>query len=175
MIFINGLQRSGTNFAHNVYKDSVQYCYPYWKHDPKLEGIDPNSPKVFCIIKNPYTWIESICFRNPVDIVEWFPSHQLHDPKDHLGPHQINLKRLCTVYRLFYTSWLNYSKTKLIHYEDLLKKHQSITDVPYTNWNPDRINSYLNYEIHHLNRTHLDTINNTLGIDFIKRIGYPVK
>lgn len=51
MIFINGIQRSGKNFAHKVYKDSKDWIFPYWKHDPKLQGIDPDCAKVFCIIK----------------------------------------------------------------------------------------------------------------------------
>lgn len=174
MIFINGIQRSGTNFACKIHKNSSDYSFPYWKHDPKLEGIDPDCTKVFCIIKNPYTWVESICFRNPVDIVKWFPSQHLKDHKDHLGPHQINLKRLCITYKLFYASWLNYNKTKLIHYEQLLKTYRNIADVPYTDWNPDRIDQYLNYKTT-LPHAAINIITETLGEDFFNRIGYPTK
>jgi hypothetical protein len=95
---------------------------------------------------------------------------------EHLGPHQINLKRLCTVYKLFYTSWLNYDKTKLIHYEDLLKKHQNINGVPYSdNWDQSKINSYLNYEAPLLPKASIDIITETLGAEFFKRIKYPHK
>lgn len=38
MIFVNGLQRSGTNFSKMLFKNNVDYAYPYWKHE-NLVGL----------------------------------------------------------------------------------------------------------------------------------------
>jgi len=177
MIFVSGIQRSGTNFAHTIIENSVQACYPYFKHDPKLQDIDPECVKVFCIIKNPYTWVESICFRNEVDIVKWYPGLNLRDHEDYLGPFHINLKRLLIAYRLFYTSWLNYEKTKLIHYEDLLKKTNNTnfkTDHN-DNWDANRKKSYIHYQTTLLPNESKDIITNFLGQEFFKLIKYPIQ
>jgi hypothetical protein len=176
MVFINGLQRSGTNFAYKICEEqATEYCPPYWKHDIKIDSVDPDASSVHCIIKNPYTWVESVCFRNPVNIVEHFSSFDLLDLTDHLGPYQINLNRLCLVYKLFYSSWLTYPKTKLIHYEQLLEKNRSVRGVPWTDWDSNRVRSYLRYQTQHLNSNHISIINNNLGTDFIQKLGYQVK
>jgi hypothetical protein len=177
MIFINGIQRSGTNFACKIYGDkAIDSCYPYQKHDIKIDGVDPDASEVHCMIKNPYTWVESLCFRSQVDIVDHFPSFNLRDSTDHLGPNQINLHRLCLVYKLFYSSWLSYPKTKLIHYEQLLGKNRQIQEVPHSpDWTPDRARGYLRHQPQHLNSNHISIINNNLGTDFIQKLGYQVK
>ena len=178
MIFVNGLQRSGTNFAKLQFKNSVDYCWPYWKHDLKTQDVQPmDCSAVKCIIKNPYTWVESICFRNPVDIIQWFSGLHLYDQKDYLGPHKINLIKLISLYSFFYTSWMAYEKTKLIKYEDLLVLSSVKVDtVDYsTDWDPSRRKSYLKYETTLLNRNDINTINETLGKEFFKKINYPMK
>jgi hypothetical protein len=172
MIFINGIQRSGTNFAHTIYEGSEQYCHPYWKHDPKMEGIDPKCDRVICIIKHPITWVESICFRNQVDIVKWFPGRQLRNETDYLGPFKINLHQLINTYKLFYTSWLNYDKTELVHYEDLLVKHQ-IDKIPMSeNWDPKRKAQYVKHKAPLVPQESKDYINKQLGDNFLNLIGY---
>jgi hypothetical protein len=176
MIFVNGIQRSGTNFVKKLYPGSIDYIKPYYKHDPKMEGIDPECDKVLCVVKNPYTWVESICFRNEVDIVKWFPSYILRDAEDYLGPFNINLPRLLTVYKCFYTSWLNYEKTKLVRYEDVLVKNRNVSDVPMSdNWDPVKIRSYLKYEAPLLPDKAKSVITKNLGQEFFDRIGYPTK
>lgn len=172
MIFVNGLQRSGTNFAHQIYQGSVQWCMPYWKHDPKMEGIDPPCDKVVCIIKNPYTWVESICFRNQVDIVQWFPSYRLRDQNDFLGPFNINLIRLVRLYKCFYTSWLNYDKTELVHYEDLLLLNK-IDRVPMSDdWDESRKAQYINGLAPLVPQKAKKIITDQLGQKFFDKIGY---
>lgn len=176
MIFLNGLQRTGTNFAETFYQDAITWCNPYWKHDPKLEGIEPEgADKVICIIKNPYTWVESICFRNQVDIVKWFPSRHLRDNKHYLGPFNINLQRLLEVYYIFYTTWLNYEKTELVHYEDLLLR-KNVGLVPMSHdWDPNRKKQYLKYEAPLIPQPAKDFISRYLKEDFFDKIRYPIK
>ena len=177
MIFVNGLQRSGTNFAKSLYNNAKDYCHPYWKHNLKYESIDPDCEKVYCIIKNPYTWVESICFRDEADIVASFQFLcQLRDENDYLGPFKINLQKLCTVYKTFYTTWLAYDKTELIHYESLLIDNNIHKIVPQGhNWDPKRYRTYLRYEAPLVPQEAKNIITETLGQDFFKKIGYEPK
>ena len=176
MIFINGIQRSGTNFAASLIENCEQYCWPYWKHDFKIQSVDPECDKVICVIKNPYTWVESICFRDCVDIVNWFPSHHLAKGDDVLGPFNINITRLISVYKLFYISWMNYNKTELFHYEDLLNNKNIHLKVDQGhNWDPKRAKSYLKYEAPLVPQEAKNIITETLGKEFFQRIGYPMK
>lgn len=176
-VFIVGIQRSGTNFARfNCFPGSVDVCDDYHKHCIKNEDV--SCEKVFCIVKNPYMWIESICFRNCVDIITYFPDYHLYDEKNYLGPFKINLVRLLHLYKDFYTSWINYEKTRIIQYEKLLVENSSKINhlVPEsTNWNKRRIKNYLNYNTTLLSDDNIKTITNVLGHDFITKIGYPVK
>lgn len=182
MIFINGLQRSGTNFAKMLFANSVDYTYPYWKHDFKLEGIDPQCDKVICIIKNPYTWVESICFRDCVDIVSFHGQHHLHHRFDwdntlhFIGNFNINLPRLCDVYKLFYTSWLNFKKTELVHYEGLINNNNIHIKISQGhNWDPSRADQYKKYEAPLISREYKDIINNKLGKEFFNLIKYEMQ
>ena len=179
MIFVNGLQRTGTNFATSLFDNCTNWCWPYWKHTIKYESIDPKCDKVYCIIKNPYSWIESICVRDCVDIIAMYGhTYKLQDQNNHFGKFQLNVQRLCWVYKLFYTSWLNYEKTELIKYEDLLIKHKNSTNtlVPQSGkWDPKRIKPYLKYEAPLVPIPVKNIISKTLGKEFFDLIGYSIK
>lgn len=182
MIFVNGIQRSGTNFVKSLFKDSTDFVYPYWKHHAKLEGINPNCDRVICIIKNPYTWVESICFRDCVDIISYYSSYYLiykmPEDKSHefIGEFNIHLPRLCQIYKLFYMSWLNYKKTELIHYEDLLTDDNIHIIVPQGHdWVPSRAEQYKKYEAPLITREYKDIINNVLGEEFFNLIKYQMQ
>src|SRR6056300_732279 len=175
MILLNGLQRSGTNFATSIFSNVTDCVHPYHKHSIRDETIPVNCHKVFCIIKNPYTWVESICFRNQVDIKKYFPFYKLHNEKDYLGPHHINLKELCRLYQDFYMSWITLDKTKLIHYEDLLIKYRR-KNIPYnSDWDTARTKTYLKYNAPLVTQEAKNVITNTLGKEFFNLIGYPIK
>ena len=72
-IFVNGIQRSGTNYVRQLLQANTDHevherVSQYWKHDA-FNGTNPECDSIVCVIKNPYTWVESICFRNCVDII----------------------------------------------------------------------------------------------------------
>lgn len=182
--FICGLQRSGTNLLQALLPNAVSYAYPYWKHTIKYEGTDPDVDQVICVIKNPYTWAESILFRNPVDIHLMYYEHHLlesrewhkDNPDDFVGPYHIHLPRLCMIYYFFYTAWMAYNKTQLIHYESLLNDETVHMSVPENqNWDPVRAQDYATYQTHYLNHAQIQQITNSLGKEFFEKIGYPVK
>jgi len=187
-IFVNGIQRTGTNYTRELLQINTdyevnEYQPPYWKHDT-FSGIIPECDLIYCVIKNPYTWIESICFRNCVDIIEKNP--HLYNNKDYLGPFKINLIEACKLYKTFYSSWIKYG-VKLIHYEDLLNEsylkellNKEKVIIPQKvnfshNFKYDYIEYYKNYQLFHLNDNHINVINEILGNDFLEIIGYTKK
>lgn len=78
--FVNGLQRSGTNYLQKLIGDNfieVSHCNSSkvdgaWKHNvsitQELFSKAKAEPNYFLLIyKNPYTWLESICLRTNID------------------------------------------------------------------------------------------------------------
>ena len=129
--FIFGLQRSGTNFleqimTRNFGANKQNRNNACWKHniDPP-EGWQSQRP-TFIIYKNPYTWIESICFRNTVDWIKRQKKYPANEGPDELrlGPQHINIKNLALTYKHFHDSWIPKNEDNknimVIRYEDLL-------------------------------------------------------
>lgn len=129
--YIFGLQRSGTNFLADLIK--LKYSNrpinnkEFWKHSVVPPNIENKTPLVL-IHKNPYTWIESLCFRNKVD---WIKSQKDYDPlieEDEAliaGNNQFSVRVLAHAYNDFYTNWHERIKTAnahIIKYEDLLEQ-----------------------------------------------------
>ena len=200
-IFVNGIQRSGTNYVTTLLKDNsnleiVEYDQSgYWKHDiwgKPTDGILHNHfqcKQIITVLKNPYTWVESICFRNQVDIVEWFPQYNLRDENDYLGEWRINLRRLLTLYRDWYESWYEIDTIK-VQYEKLLDKRDikrflgkeldietkgiKLRDkVPYSDKiDKTRIEEYKQSKLKHLNQDHINIINEYIGEKLITKLGY---
>jgi len=200
-VFLNGLQRTGTNYVLKLFrqnlpnvefKDDTHHPY-YHKHNLynfKNPFTDKYPDKILTIIKHPYSWVESICFRNCVDIKRWFPNYYLHNTQDYCGPFQINLKNLCKLYYDFYDTWLKTQQITLIQYERTLTqkdiqreifklfniKPKQIT-LPKTIPQSDdfvyeRKEIYRNYRTQHLNDSQKQIIKECLSKDFLNRIKY---
>lgn len=143
--FLCGLQRSGTNLTEtimskNYLADSARYgpegLGSHWKHSlivPEEILYD----NVVIIHKNPYTWIESISFRDPVDFKSsqrMFPADQVHEDPDYMIGAKYSIKRksfnlinLAKTWNAFHTNWVLNSNLEgknvaIIKYEDLLDK-----------------------------------------------------
>lgn len=199
-IFINGLQRTGTNYALALFKANVpnttftNYFSGHWKHDFYRGHFLNNPPnKILTIIKHPYSWVESICFRNCIDIISYFPNYYLHNPKDHCGPFSINLKNLCKLYEDWYSIWLNVPQVTLLQYEKLLTqrdiqreifKHFNIKPKQITiphivpqsyDFVPERKEIYRNTKTQYLNHKEKQIIKNCFSKDFLKKINYNLK
>lgn len=138
--FIFGLQRSGTNFieqslTQNFGAQKQNRTNACWKHfiDPP-QGWNPEIPTIL-IHKNPYTWVESICFRNTVDWIKTqrkYPAQEAIQPELQLGPQKINLANLAKTYHHFHNEWLwkmppeKKRNMLVIKYEDLLIEEKKI-------------------------------------------------
>ena len=196
-VFLNGLQRTGTNYVLKLFQQNLpsiefkDWTSPCWKHDFYKGLFLNNRPnKILTIIKHPYSWIESICFRNCVDIKTFFPNYYLHNTQDHCGPLQINLKNLCELYYDWYNTWLDVPQVNLIPYERLLtEKDVRKNIIRIFNINPKRIvipdniprshdfvherkELYKDYKTQYLNATQKQIIKDSLPKDFLKRINY---
>ena len=117
-IFNNGLQRNGTNYTLSLLKLNTEYlcCNAienYHKHN-LYKQIKPDCDMVLTVVKNPYLWIESILFRNPVDIVKYHSDYKLDDKDNYL-------ENLLSLYYDFYTGWMN-ANSFIVRYEDLLQQ-----------------------------------------------------
>lgn len=208
---IFGIQRSGTNFVETVMrsnfnktkKNSQRLC---WKHtitDPT--GLDKAAPTIV-IYKNPYTWVESIAFRNTVDWLKTqtkYPAKAPTTPELTIGPSNLNLTNIIKTYRDFYQNWLgreDMSMYYVIKYEDLL--NQNIRDVimeeicqkfwwtktkkgPWAypsrgsvsqskDYSLDREQYYVAGKPEKLTEEHIKEINQILGEDFIRSMGYSI-
>jgi ribosomal protein L23 len=200
-IFINGLQRTGTNYALKLFqqnlpsiefKDDTHNPY-YHKHDLynfKNPFTDKYPDKILTIIKHPYSWVESICFRNCVDIKTWFPNYYLHNAQDYCGPFKINLKNLCKLYYDWYTTWIDVPQVKFMQYERLLterdvrkniirifnihpKRIVILNNIPQSHdFVNERKELYKDYKTQYLNDIQKQIIKDSLPKAFLKRINY---
>lgn len=203
---VNGIQRSGTNYtiatlSRNYSQEFIDFDSIFWKHQIYTDNIGRNvndlklrkPTKIITVVKNPYKWVESICFNNSVDIVTVFSEYNLLDRNNVVGVFGINLKKLLLLYKDFYTSWETYGTIR-IRYEDLLKENtlqkaiNPILGEPITpkidfpkivkqskDFKKEHIRQYLRYETTKLSRENINTITQELTPEFINKLGYSVK
>lgn len=132
--YIFGIQRSGTNYIESLIRDNfvsrkMNRTTRSWKHSINVPRNQNKNIFTVIIHKNPYTWTESICYRNKVD---WTKT-QFHYPADdrnfdrqlNVGPDKLNIINLAKTWNHFHKTWitdvqLNCDKYIIIRYEDLL-------------------------------------------------------
>lgn len=134
--FLFGLQRSGTNYFNQLMRDNfksqhinvVPSTNPIWKHSIyNPHEFIGNTPTVV-IYKNPYMWIETLCFRKKMDWNETQTGFNAEKgPKDHLtgsGINVMNVETLSKAYLAWYKSWVEPFNAHIfvLKYEDLLEK-----------------------------------------------------
>lgn len=206
--FISGLQRTGTNYTqallnHNV-DCNISWEDVYWKHEivvpESIYFTNKGVKGVIVVTKNPYQWIESICFRNRVDVYERYGvDYRMNDKSTMYFENNgvcFNLKSLVSLYTTFYTNWVVNSRYEkfILKYEDLLRNPHGIIDdfvkkyelklynneininvanVPFSdNWDYSLIDSYKKFHLRHLERHHVDYINNHIDDSFLNKLGY---
>lgn len=128
-----GLQRSGTNLLEGLmYRYFEVWCRnggsgPSWKHSLEMQPLQDDM-FYLVIAKNPYLWIESIAFRNPMDYIQtqkMYPAQEQTDSKYIVGPNGINVINAAKTWNHFYSNWIDQDRNKVYHirYEDLLNKN----------------------------------------------------
>jgi len=206
-----GLQRSGTNYFSDLMKlnfsselkntlDTKVWTkrkdYPdNWKHN--LNCVIETDAPVFVIYKNPYTWIESICFRDSVDWVKRQTTYPpVCPPKNmQLGKKKINILSLANSYKHWCDNWLDKGFYE-IKYEDLLLEDtrncilSNIAEtysLPITetwknvpagkvsqskNFSENTINYYIKTQSEKLNSEHITELQKIIDSDLMARLGY---
>lgn len=192
--FIFGLQRSGTNFLEQLirsnYNRRPMNNATFWKHSIVPPDIDDDHP-LLLIHKNPYTWIESICYRNEVDWRKRQTDYIITEELDEglkAGEKGYSIKVLAQAYNDFYTNWHERIKTSnaiVIKYENLLESsyipemfkkidskfqwqnNGSLVTPKKVSQSPDytkaRGEYYKNNRPAHLTRYQIDCINKTIS------------
>jgi hypothetical protein len=130
---IIGIQRSGTNYLETLIRDNFDGVALYaarsvWKHSVDIPTLYKGETPTILIHKNPYTWIESIAWRNTVDWLKTqkkYPADEAPEDKDFcVGPKNLNMINLIMTWRDFHDTWHfnNNDSKKLIKikYEDFL-------------------------------------------------------
>lgn len=124
--FLFGLQRTGTNYLQQLIKtnfDLENNPQVPWKHSidiPDQFSLEAQRP-ILVIVKNPYTWVESISFRHKVDFVERQKKFNIRagSKEYQVGPYGLNIIGLAQTYKEFCKNWCT-KGLYIIRYEQLL-------------------------------------------------------
>ena len=144
IFYVFGLQRTGTVFVEESFKANnqhwnmgnkefadVQNWGKPWKHLIDLEVLKPEewqTVPTLVVIKNPYTWIESIVYREPIDFFDTQPRYdELKTDDESWHVEGIDVGALATIWNEFYKKWvikdipwLDFENVWIFKYEDLI-------------------------------------------------------
>jgi hypothetical protein len=194
--YIFGLQRSGTTFLehllHGNFNCKIVNSNNSWKHS--IEKLVFPSYTIFNIYKNPYTWIESVMFREHADLPITSPQI-LGESSLNGGLHlRINPIELAKIYENYCNNWfmnLN-NNTFIVRYEELIEKDSLkyfIKTIPFTRkfndikiskagfwmsegFKKDIIPYYLKGIPEHLNSHQINAINEIISDQTFSRLKY---
>ena len=216
-IFIIGLPRTGTNYVEHVCRSalpSVTFrnklmdkkrlmskhdCIGSYKY--LKEACIPQ--ELFLIVtKNPYMWVESICFRDEGLYLAKTVNTEKDDSNEcanrTLGDKGYNLKRILDIYREYYLNWIYKKDTIVCKYESFLhmnsfnsemdrlekttgtkgnKSNFKLPSKPVAhspNFTVKDFNYYRNESPKLLSKSDIEDINEILGKGFIDKLGYKV-
>jgi len=116
-----GLQRTGTTWVKNFLELNFE-CKEdntYWKHTLYPKELQHPTCVIF---KSPYTWIESIVYREPADLPTRYPDVLIsgnHMIDNSYGECNVNIEKLVELYSIFYNNWASIAD-QIFVYEDLL-------------------------------------------------------
>lgn len=123
-VHVFGLQRSGTTFLEKLLLQNF-HCKlsgEHWKHS--IERV-PTHYTPFVIFKNPYTWIESIMFREHADLPVTSPDILIPSYLNAGActltdePVTINPVELAKLYERYFYNW---GWGRIVRYEDLIQE-----------------------------------------------------
>lgn len=206
---IAGLQRSGTNYIETLLNkniDNTKFGWEdwYWKHNinpPSLALFRQHNLRgIILCVKNPFAWVESICFRESSDLYDAYGVYYDMNDKSSLYFENngmiFNVKALIKLYNEYYNNWVNAPNLNIytIKYEDILKEPTKVitefkerynlqfkndeldtivANLPSSNnWDFSLKEFYVNYRLKYLDNKQLDYIAQLLDIELLKKIGY---
>lgn len=206
--YIFALQRSGTNYIEQLMRANYRVNKKNdggkaWKHHVTIpETLTYDIPTII-MYKNPYLWVESLCFRNSVD---WVKTQTKYPATTGLaeflvGKNKLNIESLAKTYKEWHRNWntsnpigyvMKYEdvlqlETRLKHFENiekrygLVRKGQQLLDIPKgqvgqsRDYNENRHVYYQSQKTQHLTQKHKNIITSILGPGNIKKWGYDIQ
>lgn len=200
--YLFGLQRSGTSFFGETlclnFESSYLNSSGTWKHSLTVpqtvkETVDP----VFVIFKNPYTWIESICYRDPADLLvtsaKTYALQEANTGELVFGHDGVNLNRLAQLYEDYANKWLDLSSATVVLYEQIIDQSFRDNFLNSLNWirksnrwivpepgslfmsegfESERIAYYLKQQPSRLDKEKIDIINSIVSDTTFNQLGY---
>lgn len=182
-----------------LYYDHGDY---YWKHFVQEDQILDKYVKHVAVVKNPYLWVKSLK-RYSADISISYGRTKHKMPRsatvvnDSAGA-TVYLESALELYKTIYSNWKNNEQVYMVQYEKVLDPKtrtrqfellgnffglKVATDpleinpkkVDQTdNWTKKRMQSYINQDKASISLQEIGLVNQILGIDFIKDLGYNV-
>ena len=195
--YIFGLQRTGTTFVENLLTMNFDCIVsnngrPYWKHTHEIPDISDRPS--FLTVKNPYTWVESICFREHADLPPTALNrygYDVHEFSEHKA-NTFNVRTLAKIYNNYYNTWIT-SAAHMIRYEDVLtdsglntfidsvKFDRTTTSIEKPapgslfmseGYSDQMASYYLQQQPTQLSQQQLDDINSQLDLRLLQKLGY---
>jgi len=196
--YIFGLQRTGTTFVEHILSKNFDCSVsnsgrPYWKHTHEVPDITDRP--AYLTTKNPYQWIESICFREHADLPPTALNRYGYDV--HEGPENtantFNVRVLAKMYNDYYKKWIFNSSAQRVKYEPLLTKEgldQFINSIGFPRitrkvivpapgslfmsegYSNQMVDYYLEGKATQLDQQQLDIINQQLDDKLLDAMGY---
>lgn len=141
--YLFGLQRSGTSFFGEMLRLNFDAEYlnatGTWKHSLTIpQSVNNTTDPVFVIFKNPYTWIESICYRDPADLLatsaKTYALQEYAEGDIVFGHDRVNLNRLALLYSNYATEWLSLHTATIVKYEDIINNEYRVNFLNSLQW-----------------------------------------
>jgi len=192
---IFGLQRSGTSFIEKLIALNFTCVISNganWKHS--LDYVDTFTS--FNIYKNPYTWVESVIFRDPADILLTHPHLLSGERSEKIGHDSVNLRELCKLYNTYCNNWLEHDDVTVVKYEDIIQEKtrnvfldsllpifesrnhgQYMVPAPGSlfmseGFSNDMLQYYVNQKPTRLSRENIEVVNQNISNDVFEKLGY---
>ena len=142
-VFFISLQRTGSNYIEVILNKNTEgltfrgYLANISKHffpqDMGLfETAGTQQDAFVAIVKNPYMWVESICWNTEMNKETqkelWVVPFEKYKVQDNADLNGYNLPNLVNMYKDFYSQWVEYIKDKdiqILRYEDFLFKDKA--------------------------------------------------
>ena len=149
-IFVIGLQRTGTNYVERLLNDSVEGIdfrgyvrdggQNYSKHEfPYIKEAVTNSiikqDGFIVVVKNPYMWVESICFRDVYSFLnskaygDHTGTYKLKEETEiKVGDKRYNIFNILKLYKEYYQEWSKHKDVLFIQYESFLEENEALVE-----------------------------------------------
>ena len=149
-LFVIGLQRTGTTYIEHLLNSNMEDLVfrgaindigaTFSKHEfPSVKEKVKNSiikqDGFVVVVKNPYMWVESICFRdeigrlNACNVGNHTEKYNLKESTNiKVGGNDYNIFNILKLYLDYYQEWLKHKDVLFIKYESFLDESEALRE-----------------------------------------------